>query len=215
MRPALTRIQTRLSAAIPERGSCPPVGGGSPQDSGWRATNPGAQQHRCPGPGGSQNTGRCRQKSRRCSRNRMEAITAKWEEGVRTQEGQAVSQTPLEPESPQQGASSAGPGTAREADGGSPGRPQLSPSARPSPQVTPTMLRWRGLLKSTCASSSSSLRRTSCGLNSRPWTGRTEPHSHKKSKTARKSSSCCARCSSKSRLLEPAGRKGEGSTTSL
>lgn len=76
---------------------------------------------------------------------------------------------------------------------------------RPAQRVPPTMFRCRALLKSICSSSSSSLRRTSCGLKSRPGTSRTEPHAHRSSRTARRATSCWARCSSASRLFAPDG----------
>lgn len=79
-----------------------------------------------------------------------------------------------------------------------------------TPTPTPTMRRWRGLLKSTCRSSCSSLRCTSCGWNSRPGTGWTDAHAHRKSKMARRARSCWDRRSSESRLLAPAGRTRHG-----
>lgn len=125
-----------------------------------------------------------------------------------TPEDEAVHRIPLERASPQQEASSTGPDTGRE--------PNLSVNqlhhhqhrSHASPlQLQPTMLRCRALLKSICSTSSSSLRRTSCGLKSRPWTGCTEPHSHRNSKTERTATSCWARWSSASRLFAPDGRQ--------
>lgn len=76
-----------------------------------------------------------------------------------------------------------------------------------SHQLLPTMFRCKALPKSICSTGSSSRRRTSCGLKSWPWTGWTEPHSHRNSRIARRARSWWARWSSANRLFAPVERQ--------
>lgn len=125
-----------------------------------------------------------------------------------TLEDEAANQIPLARASPQQEASSTRQDTGREPDVSVHQLHHLCHCNHASPQLRlPTMLRCRALLKSICSTSSSSLRRTSCGLKSRPWTGWTEPHSHRNSKTASRARSWRARWSSANKLFAPDGRQ--------
>lgn len=131
-----------------------------------------------------------------------------------TLEDQAVNQIPLERASPQQEESSTGQDTRREPDISVHHLHHHCHCSHDSPQqLLPTMLRCRALLKSICSANSSSRRRTSCGLKSRPWMGRAEPHSHRNSRTARRARSWWARWSSANRLFAPDGGQKHDSIT--
>lgn len=125
-----------------------------------------------------------------------------------TPTGGAASQIPLETASPQPEASAAAPDTERETDIRAHHLQSRRKELRLRPssgQLPRTALRCRALLKLIWSSSSSRRRRTSSGLKSRPRTGWAEPHSHRKSRAARKARSCWARWSSAIRLLAPDG----------
>lgn len=116
---ALTRIQTLLEAATLAHVSFPWEGDGTPQDSWWMVTNPAAQQHRCPDPDGSQNTGHCVD---RTTRDILSEIQMEWKhlqenggkKSLHTPEDEVMRQIPLVLESLQWEASSAGWDTKRQ-----------------------------------------------------------------------------------------------------
>lgn len=121
-----------------------------------------------------------------------------------TPEDEAANQILLDKVNLQQEASSTGQDTGREPDIND---QQAKNHYYHKQQLLLTMWRCRALLKSIGSTSSSNLRRTSCGLKRRRWIGWTETDLHKNSKTARRAKSCWARWSSANRLFAPNRRQ--------